>query len=613
MCGICGFYSKNNNWNQDDLVRMTRSMNHRGPDAEGFYFEKNVGLGHKRLSIIDLSENANQPMHSSCGNYTIIFNGELYNFKQIAKELSIPLKTTSDTEVVLESYAKWGKQCLHKFNGMFAFAILEKENNSLFIARDRIGIKPLCYFWDGSLFAFSSELKALKKLDYINQRLKTKEASIHQFLHLGYIPGPDTIYRDIYKFPPGHYLEYSGSGCEINKYWDAGEQINREPITNEREGKEKLETLLKDSIKKRMISDVPFGTFLSGGIDSSLVTAIAQSLSSKPVNTFSIGFEYGKFDESRYAEKIAGFLGTHHHKYTVTEQEALELIPKLNDIYDEPFADSSAVPTLMVSEIARKHVTMTLSGDGGDELFMGYGAYNWARRLNNPYIKASRKLISLLLSYHNNRSKRAAKLFQWNKATDIRSHIFSQEQYFFTQKEIERLLLPNYYNPISLGFAMKDLKRSLSPEEQQAFFDLNYYLKDDLLVKVDRASMHHSLETRVPLLDHNIAEFALNLHQNLKIKGKTTKYLLKQVLYDYVPESYFNRPKWGFSIPLVKWLKNELYFLQEEYLNEKIVKETGMVNCAEVNKLKFLYNKKNHDYLYNRIWILVVLHKFFNP
>ncbi len=613
MCGICGFYGKNNTWEQDDLVRMTRSMNHRGPDAEGFYFEKNVGLGHKRLSIIDLSENANQPMHSSCGKYAIVFNGELYNFNEIAKELSISLKTTSDTEVVLESYVKWGAQCLHKFNGMFAFAILEKESNSLFIARDRVGIKPLFYFWDGELFAFSSELKALKKLNYISQRLKTKYSSIHQFLHLGYISGPDTIYHNIFKFPSAHYLEYSGSACDIKKYWDTREQINREPITNEQEAKEKLETLLKDSVKKRMISDVPFGTFLSGGIDSSLVTAIAQSLSSKPVNTFSIGFEYGKFDESKYAGKIAGYLGTNHHKYTVTEKEALELIPKLNDIYDEPFADSSAVPTLMVSEIARKHVTMTLSGDGGDELFMGYGAYNWARRLKNPYIKASRKLISLILSYHNNRSKRAAKLFQWNKADNLQSHIFSQEQYFFTRKEIERLLHPGYYQPINLGLSIENFHRHLSPEEQQAFFDLDYYLKDDLLVKVDRASMQHSLETRVPLLDHNIVEFALNLHQNLKLKGKTTKYILKQVLFDHVPASYFNRPKWGFSIPLIKWLKNELFFLQDDYLNEKVIKETGIVKYEEVNKLKYLYNKKNHDYLYNRLWALIVLHKFFNP
>ena len=357
-----------------------------------------------------------------------------------------------------------------------------------------------------------------------------------------------------------------------------------------------------------MISDVPFGTFLSGGIDSSLVTAIAQHNSDTPVNTFSIGFTDSKYNESAYARSIAGYLGTHHHEFTVTEQDAMDLIDKMISAYDEPFADSSAIPTMLVSALARKHVTMTLSGDGGDELFFGYGSYLWARRMSNPLIRAFRKPIyGLLSSLKDNRFKRAAQHFNYRDYAEIHQHIFSQEIYYFSPQEIEGILidsLPGFTQELF----QKDVKRKLNPMESQALFDIRYYLKDDLLAKVDRATMQYSLETRVPLLDYRIVEFALNLDPSLKYRSGTSKYLLRKILFDYVPEKFFNRPKWGFSIPLDRWLHKGLYYLVEQYCSEEMCSRFNLVRHEVVSKyIKEFESGKT--YYYNRIWQIIVLHK----
>ncbi|RLD57996.1 MAG: hypothetical protein DRJ01_13165 [Bacteroidetes bacterium] len=355
-----------------------------------------------------------------------------------------------------------------------------------------------------------------------------------------------------------------------------------------------------------MISDVPLGTFLSGGIDSSLVTAVAQSISKKPVKTFSIGFNESKFNESAYAAKVAKHLKTDHHEFIVSEKDVLELIDDFFDIYDEPFADSSGFPTMLVSKMAKKHVTVVLSGDGGDELFHGYGAYIWANRLNNPLINTFKKPIGFTLSHLNDKYKRAAKLFQYPDKQHIKTHIFSQEQYFFSANELKKLLINNKISTVPENF---NLSRSLTPNEEQSIFDLKYYLKDDLLTKVDRASMHYALETRVPLLDHNIVEFALNINPELKIKNKEQKHLLKQVLYDYVPAQYFDRPKWGFSIPLSKWLKTDLSYLIDKYLSKEIVETANIVNYSEVKSLIKKFNN-GQKFLYNRLWVLIVLHRW---
>jgi len=616
MCGICGFYSTSGVFSREDLDKMKLSLAHRGPDAEGSFLEGPAGLGHRRLSIIDLSKAANQPMYSHNERYVMVYNGEVYNFKEIEKEFrtqnsEFRINTLSDSEVVLEIFSSLGPEFIHKLNGMFAIAIYDKVEKTFYFFRDRVGIKPLYYYWDGQNFAFASELKALKKVEFINKNIFVDFVAINEYLHLGYIPEPHSIYKNIYKFPSGSWAKLSSKGLEIKKYWNIDDKISDKLITDENEAKEILKELLVSSVKYRMISDVPFGTFLSGGIDSSLVTAIAQSLSNNPVKTFNIRFEDSKYDESPYAKAISKFLGTDHHEYTVTEKDAIDLIPELNNIYDEPFADSSALPTLLVSKMAKQNVTMTLSGDGGDELFMGYGAYRWAERLDNPFIHAFRSPIKKTLSLLNNRCKRASHLFENVAQENSCSYIFSQEQYLFSRSEIKKILTPEFYYEFKLD-ENPVLKRNLTASEKQSLFDLKYYLKDDLLVKVDRASMYHSLETRVPLLDYRIVEFAYNLHPSLRCKNGISKYLLKKVLYDFVPQKYFDRPKWGFAVPLQKWMKTDLSYIIDENLSSEKLGRTTIFNTKSILEITKQYRDFNNNFLYNRLWELVLLQKHLN-
>lgn len=611
MCGIAGYFNINNPADEafqpDELQKMLNALEHRGPDNNDYYANDYTGIGHTRLSIIDLSNRASQPMHSRSNRYVIVYNGEVYNFKEIATELKIDFRSDSDTEVILEAFEEWGVSFVNKLRGMFAFAIYDKYENQLYLYRDRIGIKPLFYHWDGTHFAFASELKAIRQLSYIENRRRLYRRAINDFLYLGYIPQPSTIYQNIFKFPAGHLAIIHKNSLKLESYWKIDGQIRQSTIKDEEEAKTQLHGLVNESVKYRMISDVPFGTFLSGGIDSSLVTAVAQSNSTLPINTFSIGFKEAKYNEASHAKAIASYLGTNHHEFMLSEKDA---IGKVNDIitsYDEPFADSSAIPTMLVSEMARKHVTMALSGDGGDEQFMGYGAYIWARRLNNPAIKLLRKPIGKSLSLMGNRYKRASSLFLYKSKDHFKSHIFSQEQYFFTREELDSLLTSDYRVKIKVNESFYQPARDLTPAEKQALFDLAYYLRDDLLVKVDRASMLYSLETRVPLLDHKIVRFSLNLDESLKIKNGVQKYLLKQVLYDYVPQKFFNRPKWGFSIPLMKWLKTDLKYLIDEHLSEYNIRKYGIVNYQVVEEYKKAYFS-GRDYYYNRLWQLVMLH-----
>jgi len=609
MCGITGFYSKNKVFSYSELMGMAKTIVHRGPDAEGYFYDESIGLAHLRLSIIDLSSAANQPMTSHNNRYIAIFNGEIYNYKEIAAELAIPFRTNSDTEIVIEAFSKWGVEFVNRLNGMFAIVIYDKQNEELYLFRDRIGIKPIYYFWDGLNFAFASELKALLIPEFIKKQKRINQAAIGLYLHLGYIPQPHSIYKNIYKFPAGSFAKISSNDFTITSYWRVEEKINHLLLENELEAKDRLRFLLEKSVKQQLISDVPFGTFLSGGIDSSLVTAIAQKVSNLPINTFSIGFKEAKYNESNYALEVAKYLKTNHHELIVSENDAKDLVGEIVSTYDEPYADSSAIPTMLVSKLARKQVTMVLSGDGGDELFWGYGAYNWAQRLSNPTIKKSRHLIATVLNLLNNRARRAAQVFDYKDYNSIKSHIFSQEQYMFSSSEVASLLVSKS-SQLLLNEQFEGFARKLNSIEQQSLFDLNYYLKDDLLVKVDRASMKYALEVRVPLLDHEIVEFAVNLSPQLKINAGTQKYLLKQVLYDYVPKQYFNRPKQGFAIPLKNWLKTDLKYLIDEYLSKQVIEQYNVVQYNEVKRLKndFLEGK---DYLYNRLWQLIVLHNWF--
>ncbi len=610
MCGITGYYSPERKILTQDLRRMSEVLSHRGPDADGMYSDDTVGLAHRRLSIIDLSHAADQPMLSHCKRYIIVFNGEIYNFRELSLMLGEKLNTTSDTEVVLQAFVKWGTNFVSGLFGMFAFVIYDTFKKEFFLFRDRTGIKPLYYYWDGNSFAFASELKSLTTINFIKKQLEIDTGAVNEYLYRGYIPEPKSIYKNIFKFPSGHFGHLSKNFFEINKYWNAKEKISDQLISNEEEAKRKLKEELIYSVKSHMICDVPFGTFLSGGIDSSLVTSMAQSLSTERIKTFSIGLNDSKHDESKYAREISELLGTEHYEYILTEKDAQLLIPSLTDIYDEPFADSSAIPTLLVSKMAKKEVKMVLSGDGGDELFMGYGAYQWAERLNSPLIHSFRKPISFGLSFLSNKCKRIAHLFDYSDMSMLKSHIFSQEQYLFSERETNLFLNPEYRRVLKRDENFNSLKRKLTPSEQQALFDLELYLKDDLLVKVDRASMHFGLEVRVPLLDYSVIEMSLNIDPLLKYKNGTTKYILKQILYDYVPSGFFDRPKKGFSIPLQKWLSNELKYLSDDYLSDDMIMKTGMLNLSEVRKLKDLYYNKKYHFLYNRLWLLISLQKF---
>lgn len=615
MCGITGYSFTNDDAQESIIAAMATTLTHRGPDATGYYVHQGTALGHLRLSILDLSQAANQPMHSHCGRYVMVYNGEIYNYKEILQEVQnikphfVP-QTSSDTEVILEAFTIWETDFVEKLNGMFAIAIYDKSNGQLFLFRDRLGIKPIYYYHSQGKLAFASELKALKAHPEIQRHFSLNEVAINQFLHLGYIPAPNSIYKEIHKFPAGSFARFLQGELTITPYWQADHKLKSEQISDKHEALQTLRNLVESSVKYRLISDVPYGTFLSGGIDSSLVTAVAQSLHNNPINTFSIGFWDQEYNEASYARKIAEHLGTRHHELIISEKEALEWMPRLNHIFDEPFADSSAIPTLLVSQMARQHVTMTLSGDGGDELFFGYGAYIWARRLSAAWIPAVRMPAAMLLNMGTQRYKRAAGLFENPGKHFLRSHIFSQEQYLFSRKEIQHLLQKHLQHPFSLREKPLNTHLQLSPEEEQALFDLHYYLPDDLLVKVDRASMHFGLETRVPLLDYRIVEFALNLHPDLKIRHGQAKWLLKQLLFEYLPKEYFLRPKKGFAIPLKRWLKKDLKDYAMAYLNPAAIARTGILEPKAVERLLKAFYQNDQEILYNKIWLLVVLQKW---
>lgn len=612
MCGIAGVaYARANKAKEYNIELMTKCLEHRGPDAGGTYksADEQVQLGHRRLSILDLSEGSNQPFYSADRRYVMVYNGEVYNYLELRNKLPrYNWMTHSDTEVIMELFAAFGPACFEWLNGMFALAIHDTHNDTVTIARDQTGIKPLFYSYrkEEGLLSFASELKSLKKI--AGKKINTQ--AVAYFLHLGYIPEPHTIYQEVGKFPSGHYAVYTPAtgALDLTRFWNPEDHYLTNPIRNEAEALKQYREILFGAIERQMLSDVPLGTFLSGGIDSSLVSAVASNLRNTPISTFSIGFDEAKYDESVYAGEVAAHIKSNHHLFRVKLDDVLSLLPELLNVYDEPFADSSAFPTMLVSRLAREHVTVALSGDGGDELFQGYGMYAWAERLQKPALHALRKPIFAATRYMNERYQRAGHLFDYERRSGIPGHVFSQEQYLFGERELKRLLITGA--PDFGTFNM--LPQQGTAREKQAYWDLTHYLKDDLLVKVDRASMKYSLETRVPLLDQEIIKFALNVPLDLKLRdGYGTKYLMKKVLYDMVPRTIFERPKRGFAIPLEKWLYNELKDLVLKTLAPERIAAAGLVHPAQVAKLlnAFYGGKK---YLYNRVWALLVLHQFYN-
>lgn len=616
MCGIAGYISKTPGYLPNRLATAARLMQHRGPDAGAVYITEGerAGLAHRRLSIIDLSETANQPMTSACGRFVIVFNGEIYNYQDLRKELPCKgnsLRTQGDTEVILELFAHSGTRFFPQLNGMFAFAIYDLKEQVLTLCRDHIGIKPLFVYAHEDVLIFASELKVIR---FLIPNLKINAEAIPAFLHLGFIPEPATIYQQVYKFPAAHVVQiavtdvsFAVSLEQAAAFWNPLNSIQPKSVNNQEQALDQLEELLSDAVGKQLISDVPIGTFLSGGIDSSLVTALAaRHRGVRGLNTFSISISEGKYNEGSYARAVARHLGTQHHEFKVQEKEVIELIDRFLPAYDEPFADSSAFPTMMVSRLARQEVTVALSGDGGDELFHGYGAYHWANRLANPWLKGFRKPIYALSKFSDNRFQRAGHLFDLPSGTPAYSHIFSQEQYYFKWQEIQHLLKKPSGNPANWNQPVT-ANRKLTAAEQQSIWDIGHYLKDDLLVKVDRASMQFSLESRVPLLDYRVVEWALNLAPELKMNGANQKFLLKELLYRFVPRTLFDRPKWGFSIPLEKWLQTDLNYLVQRYLSSEVLEKHQIADVRAVRELQDRY-QKGQGYLFNRIWLLLVLH-----
>lgn len=562
MCGIAGILDKNR-VGREVLEQMCSSLYHRGPDDEGVYLNKDsvVGLGHRRLSIIDLSSQASQPMSNENGKVWLVFNGEFYNYQDYRlwlQERGHKFKSRSDSEMVIHLYEELGLSFLKKIRGMFALGLWDEDKKRLLLARDRVGKKPLYYASTNNAFAFASEIKALLKVPNISREIDLD--ALNFYFAFGYIPQALSIFRDIRKLPPGHYLIYQRGEIEVKRYWDLpaeGELVG----VSEEELLSRLEELLEESVKLRMISDVPLGVFLSGGVDSSIVAALMAKHSSEPIKTFSIGFDEDKYNELPFARKVAQYIGSDHHEFIV-KPDAAEVITKLANQYDEPFADSSAVPTYYVSKMAREHVKVVLSGDGGDELFAGYNWYWWVKE-GELLSRALGPLSNLVGGFARMlpkevRGKHFLERIGLNGAEQFirRVSIFDEEQRRFL---LNRTVLGETDHRLPeksvLNCFGNDVGDSVAKMQR---FDFKFYLPDDILVKVDRASMLVSLEVRAPLLDHLVCEFSFKVPEYFKLRGRTKKYLLKQLARRLLPADFPLERKQGFSIPLREWMSSDL-------------------------------------------------------
>lgn len=605
MGGIVGYYAFNIDVSIEEFRQAIRSIKHRGSNIEKYYVDKNVCLGYvesvRKVELISRS----QPVTSADGRYLIVLDGSIYNFEELAKKLNLTMPLSNVLKFFVESFAQYGQDVVAEFNGMFATAIWDKTSGIITLFRDRLGKKPLFYFYDRHLFAFASEIKALLHFSHIRNKISLNLKALNYYLHLGFIPEPLTIYEGIYKFPAATVGIFTGKSFSMYSYWAAENQLSDKYLSNEIEAKEQLKNLLYNAMKYRLITDKPFGVLLSGGTDSSLVTALTLDLGGD-IRTFSINFRENRYNEAPYARAIATFLGTKHTEFIMTFDDAEPMIDEMIDHYDEPFADASAIPMMMVAKLAKNEVDVVFTGDGGDEFFWGYGAYRWAKRLSNPILNVFRSPMKLAFLYGPSRYKRVAHMLNYTKYDFLPAHILSQELYFFTTKEIKEL----YTYASNLTFStIFSLNRDLHVEELQSLFDLKYYLKDDLLVKTDRATMKYALEVRSPLLDYRLIEFAYNLHPTLKHHNRVDKYLLKQVLYDYVPSSLFDRPKQGFAIPLDIWFQQKLHSNIKTYFSSLAHRLSRLFDMNRVNRLLMKYDS-GHKYLCFRIWNLYVLFRW---
>ncbi|HEY2090287.1 MAG TPA: asparagine synthase (glutamine-hydrolyzing) [Thermoanaerobaculia bacterium] len=555
MCGISGIWRRSGSSAEsirDDIRRMSATIRHRGPDDDGEFVDETNGLafGFRRLKIIDLTAAGAQPMTSSSGRYVIEFNGEVYNHRELLAELGdMPMRGHSDTEVMLACFERWGvRRAVERFIGMFAFALWDRQERALFLVRDRAGVKPLYYAEGEDFFAFASELKAIAALPDFDRRLD--EDAVAEYVQLGWVPGPMTIYASARKLPPGTILRVTSSRTELETYWNAREIAERVFGTfqgSENDALDAAHELLRDSVRLRMIADVPLGVFLSSGIDSTLVTALMQQQASQPVRTFTIGFEDSGADEAPLARATAAHLGTEHTEAYVTAQEALDAVALMPSMFDEPFGDSSAIPTYLVSRMARPSVTVALSGDGGDELFGGYHRYFLGQQLARRAARLPRFLAPALGVLPGQRAR--------SYATALTEGLLGV---------YERNMRDTTFGPIRQPATGN---RQLSDAVAEIMLrDFTTYMRDDILVKVDRSSMAVSLETREPLLDHRLVELAWSLPLSMKIRDGRGKWLLRSLLSRYVPQSMIDREKRGFGLPLAAWLRGPLRGWAEELL-----------------------------------------------
>ena len=631
MCGFVGIYSVDqNSINSEILLTMSQTLVHRGPDDSGIWIDAyaRIGLAHQRLSVVDLTTAGHQPMHSSSHRYSIVFNGEIYNHQELRKQLDHPhWNGKSDTETLLTCIELWGlDKTLKKINGMFAFALWDGHASCLHLVRDRMGEKPLYYGWQGDSFLFGSELKALKI--HPDFQACIDKDSLDLYFRYNYIPAPYSIYKNIYKLPPGSVLTlYQGQKkYKVRKYWSVSDEAARglsNPLSDSVEDLvDKLDNLIKKSIKKKMISDVPLGAFLSGGIDSSVVVSIMQSLSSKPVKTFTIGFEDKAFDEAKDAKLIAKYLGTDHHELYVSPQDVIDVIPLLPNLYDEPFSDASQIPTYLVSKLAKEKVTVSLSGDGGDELFCGYNRYHVTKNLwkkISVFPLFIRKFISLLLLYiplkawdklgnlsflskkYNNLG---IKIHKGARVLHSQSFFGLYDNLLSNWKYSEKLVLESHERR-KLDLSTSTNTSVFPNVEKMMLWDMQSYLPDDILVKLDRASMGVSLEGRVPFLDHNLVEFAWRVPTKYKYRDKKGKWLLRQVLNQYIPKELTERPKSGFTLPVSDWLRGPLKEWAEGLINEDRLKDEGILNFDLVNK-KWKEHQAGAKDWSNQLWAVLM-------
>ena len=570
MCGICGiFHVGSNEPVAPGLVKaMADTIAHRGPDAEGIFTDGPVGLGHRRLSIIDLAGGA-QPMATDDSSIVVVFNGEIYNFPELRDRLEkkgYTFKTKSDTEVILYLYRELGEDCFRELRGMFAIGLWDKHNRKLVLARDRVGKKPLFYAYDGRRVLFGSELKAILAVPGVSREMDLEAVS--DYFSLLYVPAPKTIFSNVKKVMPGHYVVISQSGLKEVEYWD----IHFGPTEGKTEAQwmDELLEVYREAVRIRLMSDVPLGAFLSGGVDSSSVVALMSELVAEPVITSSIGFREKEFNELDYARLVAKQFGTKHHEQIV-DPDAVGILEKLAWHYDEPFADSSAIPTYYVSKVAREHVTVALSGDGGDEVFAGYRRYRLdanENRLRSLLPAAIRRPVFGLLAALYPKADWAPRFLR-GKATFESLACDHVEGYFRAvsacRPEVKAKLIHQDVQRELKGYDTKDLFRRYysrastdDPLSRIQYLDIKTYLPDDILVKVDRASMAHSLEVRAPLLDHKLMELAAAMPSSIKIKGGEGKYILKKALEGKLPPNVLYRPKMGFGVPIAAWLRNEL-------------------------------------------------------